>query len=177
MVQNWARAVSTTLVSIYYLTLVSLMNSLPAASDNVDIAKTTVSQSVDAADDKITPVAPQDSSTNDSATTLNPPSFDATGDSVSIDKSAAMVVEGAAEITKMTVNNMQVLRDNDTNIGKMSAPQDPQNTTMETPAPVWLRRMLVYLRGISDSMEWQGLVSALLKFENMNPPSGVRPHT
>ena len=55
------------------------------------------------------------------------------------------------------------------------APQPLTTATKETPAPFWLNQMLVYLQGVLDNVEWQDLVSALLKFENLKPPPGVGP--
>jgi hypothetical protein len=73
-----------------------------------------------------------------------------------------------------TNDNTQVNRGDNTNDAEMSTAPQPLTTAIkETPAPFWLRRMLVYLRGVSDNADWQDLVSALLKFENLNPPPGV----
>ena len=75
-----------------------------------------------------------------------------------------------------TSNNLQVHRSDDMKDTEMSAAPQPLTTaTKETPAPFWLSRMLVYLRGVSDNVEWQNLVLALLKFENLKPPPGVGP--
>jgi hypothetical protein len=78
----------------------------------------------------------------------------------------------AAEIP--AVDNTQVLQGDNMNNTEMSAAPQPLTTaTKETLVPAWPSRMLIYLRGVSDRAEWQDLVSVLLKFENLNPPSGV----
>jgi hypothetical protein len=124
-------------------------NVLQIVSNNVDIAKTTASHDVNVSKEKNPPVGSVGSPQH-AATTNDLYSIVAAGDPVCVDKSAAM---------------------NDAD-SEMSAPQ-PLTTAVETQAPDWLSRMLEYLKGVSDSTEWQELVSALLKFENLNPPSGV----
>jgi hypothetical protein len=101
-------------------------------------------------------------------TTTEPHPINAAGDPVNLDRSAAMNVDDAMGISE-TMEGVD--------IGNTEDLQDHRGDK-ETPAPDWLtRRMLVYLRrGVSDSMEWQNLVLALLRFENLNPPSGVGAH-
>jgi hypothetical protein len=123
---------------------------------NVDVVDSTTSTSPAAADvpsEADTSVGfPQDPSTTIEPQPLGPSAGPA---SKSID---------------LKLDDTQVPGDgmNDT---EMSPP--PLTTTVEITAPDWLKRMLDYLRGVSDSTYWQDLVSALLRFENMNPPSGV----
>jgi hypothetical protein len=95
-----------------------------------------------------------------------------TGDAANLVKSAAMDVDGAVDSEAIDNSNTQDRRGHSDEPAENSALQ-PLTSAKETPAPEWLQRMLVYLRGVSDSTEWQDLVSAFLKFENLNPPSGV----
>jgi hypothetical protein len=109
----------------------------------------------------------QSKASNDSKNTAKMPT--ATMEGVDIDNTLVRVRQGDE-----TNDNPQVNQGGDTNEAEMSTAPQPLTTAMkETPAPLWLGRMLVYLRGISDNAEWQGLVSALLRFENLNPSPGV----
>lgn len=191
--------VSTTSVSVYHLTSILLTKYLQVASDNVDIGKTSAFDSEKNNDNEIDPVgSPQDPFTNDSATATEPHSIKAAGDPANLDKSAAPFTYDSATTTEphslnaagdpanldkstamdvddavsVDIGNTQDRRDDEPVDAENSAPQ-PLTSAKETSAPDWLKRMLVYLRGVSDSTEWQDLVSALLKFENLNPPSGV----
>ena len=172
----------------------------PAASDkvdssNIDTNETTASQNINVAEDETAPVEPlQDLSgadfANDSVTTIESRFIHAAGIPASADKSAAMDIDdvqskrrndamdageiSAGIVDSVDINNMQAHQGDDVNNAKMPTAPPPSTAAMkETPAPDWLRKMLVYLRGVSDSAEWQDLVLALLKFENLNPPSGV----
>lgn len=71
-----------------------------------------------------------------------------------------------------TPDDVQATRSDDVTI-KIPTAQSSTTATNDTPAPSWLGKMLVYLRGVSDMAEWQDLVSSLLEFESMDPPSGV----
>jgi hypothetical protein len=148
-----------------------LTNFLEVASNNVDIAGTTASQDVYVTEDENATVrSPQDLAT----TNLNEPqpigsAADPACKSVEMD-----LKEDDAASRTMDVDTQVHHGDVDTNKVEMSASlAQPLAATMETPAPDWLKRMLDYLRGVSDNPEWQNLVSVLLKFENLNPPSGV----
>lgn len=148
-------------MSVNHLTFIPLTNVLQAVSNNVNSTKTTASQNVDVADledENTLEKSPQDFSgtnfTNGSTTTIEPLSIDTTRNPASTDKLA--------------------LRGDDTNDAEMSAaPQLLTTATKETPVPAWPSQMLIYLRGVFDTTKWQDLVSALLKFENLNPPSGI----
>jgi hypothetical protein len=179
--------------SVYHLKSIPLTIVLHLVSNNVIIsAETTASQPSADAEDKNTFGSPHD------PTTMNEPqSIEATGDPAGFNNSAMMDAQDALGISGKTggvgiknahchgddtndhdsegvdVNNTQVCHGDNTNDAEMSAPQ-PSTSVMETPAPDWLKRMLVYLRGVSDTLEWQDLVSELLRFENLSPPSGVR---
>lgn len=146
-----------------------MTNVLQATSHDVDIANlnTTASENINLGKDS-------DSESLD-ASCIVPHAVNATGDrcSDSDGKSGAMD-EDLCRPTDIDDTGIQVNHGDDTNDAEMSVPGPPPLTkAKETPAPDWLGRMLVYLWGVSDSMEWQELVSALLKFENMNPPPGV----
>ena len=161
-------------MSIYLLASIPFTNVLQASCNNLDIAKTTVSQNLDGPKEKYGPVrSPNDSATvlydNNSVTTIEPHPFHGSGDLASIENSTTRVEDETAE------DNTQAQRDDNSTDAEMSAPQ-PLSTPMDTQVPDWLKKMLVYLWGVSDNMEWQDLVSALLKFENLNPPSGVGAH-
>ena len=39
--------------------------------------------------------------------------------------------------------------------------------------PVWLSQMIGYLRGVSDDVAWQELVTEFVDFERRGPPNGV----
>ena len=114
---------------------------------------------------------------------------------------AARSSAAAANDTTALVDNTQATRSDDMNIkaptaAKSSAAAANNNAqatrsddaTMEitmvstlsssiaandTLAPSWLGKMLVYLWGVSDVVEWQDLVSSLIEFESMDPPSGI----
>jgi len=82
-------------------------------------------------------------------------------------KSAEMTVD-------IPMDDAQATRSDDTNNFDVPAAAQPSTAaTNDTPAPSWLGKMLVYLRGVSDVTEWQDLVSSLVEFESMDPPSGV----
>jgi hypothetical protein len=123
------------------------------------------------ADDSVIPIEghPVDAPVpfaNDSAITIEPHPIKGTGEHASNEKSSVIVVEETAE------NILEVHRGDELNKAEMSA-QQALSTAKVTQAPDWLKRMLAYLQGVSDSTEWHELVLALVKFENMNPPSGV----
>jgi hypothetical protein len=40
--------------------------------------------------------------------------------------------------------------------------------------PVWLSQMIAYLRGVSEDVAWQDLVTEFVDFERCGPPHGVR---
>jgi hypothetical protein len=44
---------------------------------------------------------------------------------------------------------------------------------VDIPVPNWLSGMLLYLRDVSDVKAWQDLVTALIDFKKLDPPSGV----
>ena len=63
-------------------------------------------------------------------------------------------------------------------MNKIPAAAKPSTTaTNDIPAPSWLGKMLIYLRGVLDVAEWQDLVLSLLEFESMDPPSGIGAHS
>jgi hypothetical protein len=159
---------------------------------DVDAAKstqTTTPQTVDGTEDKNAPDdSPQDLSANNSAMTI-----EHSGDRTNVNKSANEISAGTMERVQVnnndlndaemsnvensagTMERVQInLNNDDIKDAEMSAAAPPLTAAMkETDVPVWLRRMLIYFRGVSDSVEWQDLVSALLKFENLKPPPGV----
>lgn len=45
----------------------------------------------------------------------------------------------------------------------------------EKDLPVWLARMMGYLRGVSEDAAWQNLVTEFVDFEKRGPPHGVSP--
>lgn len=66
------------------------------------------------------------------------------------------------------INNMETSTPNGAD------PQSSRHSTHEMPLPPWLSNMLGYLRSVSESVDWQNLVSDLVEFEKLNPVSGVR---
>jgi hypothetical protein len=195
--QTWARALTT--VSVSHLTCIPLINVRLAVSINLDITETTREEKSQPVGSAQYPATTNDSHSFDGdasgypasvgsaqhpATTNEPHSFD--GDASGYpanacsNKSAAMDIDDTTGISGknegVDINNMPDNHADDTNDTEMSAPQPltlQRPPAMETQGPDWLKRMLVYLWGVSDSAEWQDLVAALLKFENLNPPSGV----
>ena len=53
---------------------------------------------------------------------------------------------------------------------KTLASLDPQN---DNNLPLWLAQMIAYLRGVSEDVAWQDLVTAFVAFEKCGPPHGV----
>jgi len=47
---------------------------------------------------------------------------------------------------------------------------DPPN---DNNLPPWLAQMIAYLRGVSEDLAWQDLVTAFVAFEKRGPPHGV----
>jgi hypothetical protein len=144
---------------------------VPFANSAISIEPHPIVPQVPFADDSAIPIQdhpidPPVPFANDSAITIEPLPIEDTGEHASNEKSTAMVVEETAE------NNTEVHRGDELNDAERSA-QQGLTTAKVIQAPDWLKRMLVYLQGVSDSTEWHELVSALVKFENMNPPSGV----
>ena len=51
----------------------------------------------------------------------------------------------------------------------LASPDPPNDNNL----PPWLAQMIAYLRGVSDDVAWQDLVTAFVAFEKCGPPHGV----
>ena len=155
------------LVSISQVSSISLTNLDLAGSNKDDIASTSVTPDTDIPCEEDATGGSQLHPANINEPQVFGSSTDHANKPVNLEQDDA--ASQLMDIDK--THNSHVDSQNDT---EMSAPLgQPPTTAEEIPTPDWLKRMLDYLRGVSESMDWKDLVSALLRFENLNPPSGV----
>jgi hypothetical protein len=63
-----------------------------------------------------------------------------------------------------------VMGNSDLNSSERSFPQNNDNL------PPWLTHIIKYLRGVSEEIAWQNLVTEFITFEKSGPPAGVSPY-
>ena len=63
-----------------------------------------------------------------------------------------------------------VMGDSDLNSSEQRFPQNDDNL------PSWLTHTIKYLRGVSEEIAWQNLVTEFITFEKSGPPAGVSPY-